>query len=468
MMKRKSVYVAGLCFFAVANLMLSCSEQHTETNSNNKNGMQNDSLKSSKTTPEWAKNSTMYEVNIRQFTPEGTFKAFEAHLPRLKDMGVDILWFMPVNPIGEKNRKGTRGSHYSVKNYNALNPEYGTFEEFKALVAKIHEMGMYVLIDWVANHSAWDNVWVKEHPEYYTKDTNGNFVPPVTDWTDVIDLNYDNPDLRRAMTDALIFWVKEADIDGFRCDVADMVPTDFWNNARAELDIIKPVFMLAEAEKGEMHEKAFDMTYSWKLLHLMNDIAKKKKYPAEISDVLEWEKTEFPEEAFRMRFTSNHDENSWNGTVFERYGEGARTFAVLVALLPGMPLVYGGQESALKKRLSFFEKDSIQWSDYRFSDFYTTLLTLKKRNRALWNGSYGGSMQIVETPDSSFVFAFIRKNEDSEVLVVLNLSADPVTVSLVLNPGTYTDVFYNRETVFDGKEDFALMPWEYRVYEKKK
>ena len=228
--------------------------------------------------PDWSKNATIYEVNVRQFTPEGTFKAFESHLPRIKKMGIDIIWLMPINPIGVEKRKGTLGSEYSVKDYYGINPEFGTKEDFKHLVDKIHDMGMHVIVDWVANHSAWDNQLAKDHPDWYTKTEEGNFQPtPWYDWDDVIDFDYDQPGLRKYMTGALVYWVKNFDIDGYRCDTPGFIPTDFWDNARAEMDEVKPVFMLAEWESRDLHKKAFDMTYSWTLFDKMTAVTRDKK-----------------------------------------------------------------------------------------------------------------------------------------------------------------------------------------------
>ena len=294
--------------------------------------------------PEWSKNAVIYEVNVRQYTPEGTFNAFAAHLPRLKELGVDILWFMPITPIGELNRKGSLGSYYSVKDYRDVNPEFGTMEDFKNLVAQAHEQGMYVILDWVANHTAWDNYLVEQHPEWYAKNDNGEMISPF-DWSDVVQLDYNQPGLRDYMADALKFWVTEANVDGFRCDVAEMVPTDFWNRARAELDQIKPVFMLAEAEVPEHHEYAFDMSYGWEFHHIMNNIAKGTMNADNIQEYLTKEAGRFPANAYRMQFITNHDENSWNGTVFERLGDAVETMAVLSYTIPGMPLIYSGQES---------------------------------------------------------------------------------------------------------------------------
>ena len=284
-----------------------------QTSENKENLNVNDSLERvnfKKQVPDWTKNSTIYEVNLRQFTESGKLKDFEKHLPRLKDLGVDILWFMPINPIGMKNRKGSLGSYYSVKDFKGFNPEFGTIEEWKNLVNKIHENKMYVIIDWVANHTSWDNAMITEHPEWFTKDSTGNIIPPVPDWKDVADLNYENKELWKYMIDAMAFWLKETDIDGFRCDVAGMVPVDFWNEARFQLDKIKPGFMLAEDEGPVMHERAFDMTYSWELHHLCADIAKGKKKVFELDSLFAREKKKFPAYAYRMFFSYNHDDRS--------------------------------------------------------------------------------------------------------------------------------------------------------------
>ncbi|MGE5811209.1 MAG: alpha-amylase family glycosyl hydrolase [Ignavibacteria bacterium] len=416
--------------------------------------------------PEWSYDKVIYEVNIRQFTPEGTFKAFEKHLPELKDLGAGILWFMPINPIGEKNRKGTLGSYYSVKDYMAVNPDFGTMEDFKSLVEKIHELGMYVIIDWVANHTSWDNNLTIVHPDWFTKDSLGNFVLPVPDWSDVIDLNYDNADLRNYMTDALKFWVEKCNIDGYRCDVAGMMPVDFWNEARAELYKIKPVFMLAEWESPEMHEKAFDMTYSWDLYNIFNSIAKGEKSSKDIPVYLEKEKEEYPDNSFRMRFTSNHDENSWKGTVFERLGPAAETFAVLTCIIPGMPLIYNGQEAGLSKRLKFFEKDPIEWKEHKFRNIYSRLFHLKMMNGALLNGERGGEMIFIPADPENKAISFIREKGDDKIIGIFNLTAGQVSFKLKekMLAGSYKNLFTDEEVNLDQKENITLKPWEYKVY----
>lgn len=404
--------------------------------------------------PEWSENANIYEVNIRQYTEEGTFDAFRRdHLERLDEMGVDILWIMPIHPIGEENRKGELGSYYSITDYKAVNPEFGDMEDFKALVEEAHERGMKVILDWVANHTAWDHVWTEEHPEWYETNEEGNFTPPVEDWSDVIQLDYENEEMRDAMADAMRFWVEEANIDGYRCDVAEMVPTDFWNRVRSDLDEIKPVFMLAEAEVPEHHEEAFDMSYAWEFHGLMNDIASGEKPLSAIDEQMEKEAENFGADDYRMMFTSNHDENSWNGTVEERMGENAENFAVLSATIHGMPLIYSGQEAGLDKRLEFFERDPISWDELPLEDFYTTLNNLKTNNEALWNGASGGQFTKVETDKEEEVYAYRRIKDDHEVFVMLNFSDEDQEVSMMngaeLADQTYTDVFSGDELIFD-------------------
>lgn len=413
--------------------------------------------------PVWSANMSIYEVNTRQYTPEGTFKAFDQHIKELKDLGIGIVWFMPINPIGEKNRKGSLGSYYSVKDYKAVNPEYGTLKDFKETVKQIHNEGMYVIIDWVANHTAWDNMWVKEHPDFYNKDSLGNFISPVPDWHDVIDLNYDNKELWKYMIDAMKYWVEECNIDGFRCDVAGMVPLEFWKKAHSELSKIKPVFMLAEAEGPKFHE-AFDMTYSWDLLHLMNDVAQGKAGVQSLRDYFEKEKSKYPVNAYRMRFTTNHDENTWNGTVFERMGDAAETFDAFSCVIPGMPLVYSGQEAGLDKRLKFFDKDTIEWEQSKYRFLYTRLLNEKKINRALWNGEEGGKMIPVKS-SSDEVFAFVRQKGDYKIYAVFNLSGKKVRAELSdkLIAGEYTDLISDKKMQIKSKEWLEFKPWNYRI-----
>lgn len=417
---------------------------------------------------EWTNDATIYELNIRQFSEEGTFNAIVDRLDELKAMNVEIIWLMPIHPIGEKNRKGELGSYYAVKDYLDVNPEFGTKEDFRNLVNEIHKRDMKVIIDWVANHTAWDNPLTEQHPDWYTKDEDGNFVPPVEDWADVIDLNYDNPELRQYMTDALKFWVEEFNIDGYRCDVASMVPTDFWEDTRKELDEIKPVFMLAEAEEPELNEKAFDAYYGWTLHHIMNEVAQGEQNADSLHAEVERLSEVFPEGSFPMNFISNHDENSWNGTVWERMGAASYPLSVLTATLPGMPLLYNGQEAGMDKRLEFFEKDPIEWKDHDMREHYTKLFELKQSNPALSHGSHGGTFQRITTSVDEDVYAFIRTNGIKQVFVIANLSDQKqrFTIESAKVNGEFESVFTGDYVTFDRFIEVEMDAWGYQVYQK--
>lgn len=414
---------------------------------------------------DWTKNANIYEVNVRQYTPEGTFNAFKEHMPRLKKMGVDILWFMPIYPISEKNRKGTMGSYYAVQDYQKVNPDFGTLEDFKEIVNYAHELGMHVIIDWVANHTGWDHWAIEKHPDWYTRDSLGNImVPEGTDWTDVADLNYNNADMREYMTQSLEYWVKETNIDGFRCDVAGMVPTDFWIAARKRLDAIKPIFMLAEWESNDILN-AFDMIYGWQFHHIMNNLAQKKDSIKTLDAYFEKVDTVYDPDDYIMNFTSNHDENSWNGTAIERLGDAAQAMAVLSATVPGMPLIYSGQEAKLNKRLDFFEKDEIDWSNLEFESFYQKLLLLKKENKALWNGNAGGSFTKI-SGDNPEIYAFVRQKADQKVIVVLNLSDNNQSFKIEDEKlfGEYNTLFTQTKVAFNSNSSIDLKAWGYSVF----
>lgn len=384
----------------------------------------------------WASDASIYEVNIRQYTPEGTINAFREKLPELKQLGVKILWVMPVQPIGELNRKGGLGSYYSIKDYTAINPEFGTMDDFKAMVQEAHALGLKVILDWVANHTAWDAVWMADHKDWYTQNDSGEVVAPVEDWSDVADLNYENAEMRTAMLDALKLWITETDIDGYRFDVAMMIPMTFWTQVRAELDAIKPVFLLAEAEGPEFHETAFDMTYGWELHHIMNQIARGLEPLSTFTAYAEKQDTTYPQDALRMYFTTNHDENSWNGTVYERMGQNHMNMFVLASTFPkGMPLVYSGQEAGLNKRLSFFEKDTISWTNNSLRDFYTNMLSLKKTHPALKNGKEGGDFEVVTADEETQVYAYTRSKGNKTLLVALNFGDTPSEFSFTAESG---------------------------------
>ena len=416
--------------------------------------------------PDWSKNAVMYEVNVRQYTPEGTFKAFETHLARLKEMGVDILWFMPIYPISEKNRKGGLGSYYSIRDYKATNPEFGTMDDFKALVTQAHQMGFKVMLDWVGNHSGWDNQWIVDHKDWYTQDSLGNVIPPNPDWHDVADLNYDNKGLRHAMLDAMKFWVKDVNIDGYRCDYAGGVPSDFWETARKALDSIKPVFMLAEnQDQMDLMNKAFNINYGWSFHHMMNDVAQGKKTAQSIDSLLILTASTYPKNTYSLQFTSNHDENSHNGTEYERLGEAVKTMAVMTFTVPGMPLIYTGQEAGLNKRLLFFDKDSVDWSNLEMQQFYKRLIQLKKVQPALWNGAAGGQLTIVPTTMPKKVLAFTRVKDNSQILAIFNLTAQPVNAIIQLpQAGDYKEYFSGEAKKLKKGTTITLEKWGVRIY----
>jgi cyclomaltodextrinase / maltogenic alpha-amylase / neopullulanase len=416
--------------------------------------------------PEWTRNATIYEVNIRQYTPEGTFKAFATHLPSLKEMGVDIIWLMPINPIGVKNRKGLLGSEYSIKDYYAVNPEFGTMEDLKVLVRKIHRMGMHVILDWVANHSSWDNQLATDHPDWYSKTKEGKFQPtPWYDWDDVIDFDYDQPGIRRYMTDVMKYWVNEADIDGYRCDVAGFIPVDFWENVRAELDSIKPVFMLAEWESRDLHKRAFDMTYSWSLWDKMRDATTGKEGIGGLVEYLAHDVNTFPRGAYRMTFTDNHDKNSWEGNQYSNFGDGLHACMVLASVVNGMPLVYSGQEAGLNRSLKFFDKDQIEWNDNPNAEIYRKLFSLKHSNQALWNGEWGGEMVRIYNDKMDRIISFVREKNGDRVMPIINFSDKPVTVKLETEDykGNYSELFSNKKYALKGNDIVTLGPWGYLI-----
>ncbi len=420
--------------------------------------------------PERLKNATIYEANIRQHTPEGTFMALRKDLERISDMGISVLWLMPIHPIGEVNRKGGKGSYYSVKDYKDVNPEFGTKEDFRALVREAHRQDMEVIIDWVANHTSFDHVWTNDHKDWYNLDASGNLqMPEGTDWSDVADLNYDNPEMRAAMIDAMAYWVREFDIDGFRCDVASYVPTDFWNECVDSLRSVKmDIFMLAEAETPELHEKAFNAGYAWEWLHIINGVAKGEKTLADIDAYMAEAPAAMPNGAYKMYFTTNHDENSWNGTVMERFGDGHLAYAALTFTIDGMPLVYSGQEAGLNKALKFFEKDQIDWGKYEYSDFYSKLLTLNRVNTALWNGSDGGDFKRLNTDADDKVYAFVRTNEEDQVVTICNLSDQMVnlTFSDDLPEGEFRSLFDEESLELIGENGLELAPYGFHIFYK--
>lgn len=416
--------------------------------------------------PEWSKDAVIYEVNVRQYTPEGTFEAFKEHLPRLQELGVDILWFMPIHPISEEKRLGTLGSYYAVQDYKGINPEFGTMEDFQDLVDVAQDMGFYVILDWVANHTGWDHDWINDNPDWYEQNSDGEIIHPQEfNWTDVAQLNFENPDMRNAMKDAMLFWVEEIGIDGFRADYANGVPVDFWEDVSSQLNEVKPVFMLAEDDKVmDLLNEAFLVNWGWRFHHLMNDIANERRGANAIKSYLTWVEKTYPEGSYPMQFLTTHDENSWHGTIEERLGDATEAMAALYFTVPGIPLIYSGQEAGDSKSLDFFEKDEIDWSDLSLQDFYAELIKLKKDNEALWNGSAGGDIHFFDTSDNK-ILAFQRETANNQVIVVMNLSFEDVkgTVELGLE-GEFQSFQANTSASLDIEETYHMSPWEYFIY----
>ena len=414
-------------------------------------------------TVDWAKGSNIYEVNIRQYTPEGSFAAFAKHLPRLQQMGVQILWLMPITPISEKVRQGSLGSYYACSSYTSINPEFGTLDDFKELVKKAHALGFKLIIDWVANHTGWDHPWTLTHPDWYLRDAKGNFTEK-NGWHDVIDLDYSQKDMRAELISAMQYWINETGIDGFRCDMAHLVPLDFWIEARTQCDAIKPLYWLAECEVVAYHD-AFDTSYAWWWMHVTEEYAQGKDSLNTVREVLH-AYTQYPPGATKLFFTSNHDENSWNGTEYEKYGKTARAWAVFTQTWQGIPLIYSGQESPNTKRLQFFDKDPIQWNHPpQLEGFYAGLLALRKRNNAITNGE----TFILPTDNGRQLMAYLRRKENNCVLVILNLSKDIRAKIDVEHPwlqGKFKNIFSELIFQFDTKESFELQEGEYIVYEK--
>ena len=409
----------------------------------------------------WANTASIYEVNIRQYTAEGTFKAFEKHLPRIKEMGIDIIWLMPITPISQVNKKGSLGSYYACSSYTKINPEFGSETDFKDLVDAAHALEMKVIIDWVANHTGSQHEWMQANPSWFTQDAAGNFTER-NGWDDVVDLNFDNPLMRIALINAMEFWVNQFNIDGFRCDMAHLVPLDFWIEARTNLEKIKILYWLAETEDIAYHQ-VFDTSYAWAWMHATEKVGKVDSGMHEVYNVLH-QYAQYPAGAYKLFFTSNHDENSWNGTEYEKYGIAAKAWAVFTATWNGQPLIYSGQELPNTKRLAFFDKDQIEWTTElpRLHQFYKTLLTARKAFPVLQ------SSNVFNLPTKGAVMAYLKQDQGQTALVVLNFSADRqhLHVAHEAFSGRFTNLFSGLSFEFNGDSHFELMPGEYIVYLK--
>lgn len=418
---------------------------------------------------DWKHSTNIYEVNLRQYTREGDFKSFARELPRLRDMGVQVLWFMPITPIAAKNRKGSMGSPYACSDYVSVNPEFGTLGDFRELVALAQSYGFKVIIDWVANHTGWDHVWTVKHPEFYKRNAITGDFQVASGMDDIIELDYDNPTMREAMIEAMLFWVRECNIDGFRCDLAAWVRADFWQQARPILDSFKPLFWLGEFDEldNPEHGLVFDVSYSWNWMHATRNYHDGKASLPDLEHLLQ-RYSAMGDGSMRAWFTSNHDENSWNGTEYDKYSVMAIPFAVFSATWNGVPLLYSGQEMPNHKRLAFFEKDAIEWSgEYALHNFYRTLLNLHATHPALRGGDASVSTWRINTSHDHAIFAFLRKRGDSEALVILNFSPQAISSFFLEDErvkGVFRNAFSLSEYDFDSRNPWHIEPGGYFVY----
>lgn len=454
-----------LLYLFIAATLFACNN-HTETTVTADAPAKKDTvaLPVSVSLPAWAMQSNIYEVNVRQYTKEGTFNAFAASLPRLKAMGVQILWFMPITPISVTDRKGQLGSYYAVQDYTSVNPEFGTMEDWKTLVLKAHQMGFKVITDWVPNHTGADNPWLTRHPDFFTKGKDGKPVPAF-DWTDTRDLNYDNKELRDNMIAAMKFWITTSDIDGFRCDVAGEVPDDFWITCIAELKKMKDVFMLAEADKGNLHRDGFNASYPWNMFQTLKKIAAGATNALAIDSVLARQDSSFPAGAIRMYFTSNHEENSWNKADYGTMpGLKHAPFAVFTQTMRNsLPLIYSGQEEPVTDSISFFYKNPIRFGKFARSKFYSTLLHLRASNPAL---ATDASFTKVNVGEEKALYAYVREKDGHKIVVILNLSAKEQTITIndAALAGNPLNVFMGTKEKLTVGHSFNIEPWGYIIY----
>jgi len=421
--------------------------------------------------PEWSYGAVLYEMNVRQLTPEGTLRAAAARLEFLRDLGVDAVWLMPVYPIGEKNRKGTLGSYYSIRDYCAVNPELGTMDDFDDFVAEAHRLGMKVLMDWVANHTSRDARWIAGKPaSWYERDASGEPAVP-WDWTDTAKLDYANRDVWEAQTAAMEFWIARHAVDGFRCDMAMLVPIEFWQYAAARLRRVKPdLFLLAEAEQRNLFDDGvFDACYGWEMHHLLNDVAQQRVRVTALRDWLRADRGRYPRSAMRLAFTSNHDENSWNGSEFARMGAARGIMAAFTFVVPGgLPLIYTGQEVGYDHSFAFFDRDPIPAESYRanaYTEFYRRLTELRHANPALAAGGRGGDMVEISNNAEDCLMTFVREVPGNQVVAVMNLSPYAIETDYYtgIYAGMYTDALTGRPSELRGHVVEPMGPWSYRI-----
>ena len=423
--------------------------------------------------PEWSYSAILYEMNIRQFTTEGTFRAASERLPFLRSIGVDAIWLMPIYPIGEEDRKGSLGSYYSIRDYKGVNPEFGSEADLRDFITKAHALGIKILFDWVANHTARDARWISERPvDWYERDSEGRAKVP-WDWSDTAKLNYANREVWRGQIDAMRYWVEQFGIDGFRCDMAMLVPIEFWQEASAELHSIKSdIFMLAEAEEDNLFEGAFNMSYQWNIHHIMCDIAKGARRVWDLRNAMHAERQRYPREAMRLSFTSNHDENSWSGSEQSRFGRALEVMTAMTFLMPStMPLIYTGQEVGYDHSFAFFARDPIPEALYKegyATELYRRLADLKHSQRALDSGERGGDVIEIENNAKDCMMTFVREVADSRVVAIVNLS--PYTIHADFRTGIYAgkyrDAISGERVVLDEHVERDIAPWHYQILVK--
>ena len=468
-------------------LLLSCNQKKEKKGNNQEQAKQEDFQPINDQVMESA---VIYEANIRQYSPEGTLDAFTKDIPQLKELGVKIIWLMPVYPISLKNRKATPdksiedidepnkeekylGSYYAISDYTAINPNFGNLQDFEELVETAHDNDMYVILDWVANHTGWDHHWMEEHPEYYTKDEDGNITDPINPdtgekwgWTDVADLDYDNKDLWDAMKDEMKFWVEKYDVDGFRCDVAGNVPTPFWNYAVPELEEVKPLFMLAESEKKDLFYEAFDMGYNWEGHHIMNEIAQGEMNVTDWDNYMTKIDSTYQKDDFLMNFVTNHDENSWNGTIEERMGDAGDAMTALTYTIPGMPLIYSGQEYGMDKRLRFFRKDTISKEKGETWELLEQLGSLKNEHKALHGAKKAATYKRLNTSNDKHILAFHRQKGGEDMVYIANMSDETQKFTIDVSK-EMQDVMRGSDFKLSSEKEFKYQPWEYTILKGK-
>ena len=423
--------------------------------------------------PQWSYSAVLYEMNIRQLTPEGTLRAAEGKLEFLRQMGIDAIWLMPIYPIGVEGRKGSLGSYYSIQDYCDVNPEFGTMEDLDSFVEKTHSLGMKVILDWVANHTARDAKWLKtKSADWYEREADGTAKVP-WDWTDTAKLNYNNHDVWRGQIESMRFWIEKHNIDGFRCDMAMLVPIEFWQQVSSVLHAVKPdVFMLAEAEELNLFDNAFDMCYAWEIHHMMCDIAKGERRVWDLRNTMYADRERYPNSAMKMMFTSNHDENSWSGSELDRFGAAREVMTALTFVWEAaMPLIYTGQEVGYNHSFEFFERDHIPTEAYKTNadtELYRKLIALKHSQAALQAGERGGRTIEIENNAKDCLMTFVREKDDSRVVAIMNLS--PYTIHANYNngiyAGEYTNAITGEKVLLPGHFEQDIEPWGYTLLYK--